>query len=160
MRMPLAVRMRLRRAGIGVCWMARVWVAITSMAMAAPGSTRAGGRMGLDARGPMRGMIRRRSPFPSARGMLRRMPQRITMTHEWAEPDLNRRHPHFQCGALPTELSALSNGDGIFDHRRDRVKEAHRGVTAGHGSGAERRTGLPERSCVEFASERRTTPRR
>ncbi len=27
---------------------------------------------------------------------------------QWAGPDLNRRHPHFQCGALPTELPARS----------------------------------------------------
>lgn len=33
--------------------------------------------------------------------------------NQWAEPDLNRRHPHFQCGALPTELSALQSGPGL-----------------------------------------------
>ncbi len=31
---------------------------------------------------------------------------------EWLGPDLNRRHPHFQCGALPTELPSRIEGKG------------------------------------------------
>lgn len=34
---------------------------------------------------------------------------------QWAGPDLNRRPPHFQCGALPTELP--TRGDTTLGHR-------------------------------------------
>ena len=38
----------------------------------------------------------------------RRLPTSIRRSRidKWAGADLNRRHPHFQCGALPTELPA------------------------------------------------------
>ena len=45
---------------------------------------------------------RRRTPLAKRKTRIRK----LASVTEWLEPDLNRRHPHFQCGALPTELSS------------------------------------------------------
>lgn len=41
---------------------------------------------------------------------------------KWREADLNRRHPHFQCGALPTELPRLrrTRGGQIVERTQER----------------------------------------
>ncbi len=66
-------------------------------------------------RSPRRGHVGKASSgallqarFRSRRRSRRTLPRRgVKGCWEWRLADLNRGHPHFQCGALPTELSRL-----------------------------------------------------
>src|SRR5262249_39728835 len=49
------------------------------------------------------------SPPPESHPAFDRIAQGPTAMWKWAGPDLNRRPPHFQCGALPTELPTRPN---------------------------------------------------